>query len=143
MSSEILTHYWALLIAGTLGTALVLFVGWRLRVESPQGQLAAARRQLQQRQRELARAEQVLRKSSRVLARLREHSASIRPSRLQTAEEAVEDARALAKIAHDQVLVAENQMLRVIVEEFPPRRHEALRRRYVRSDSERGRPYSG
>ena len=57
--------------------------------------------------------------------------------------EAVEDARALAKIAHDQLLVAENMLRKVIVEEFPPRRHEPLRRRYLRSDEERSRPYAG
>jgi hypothetical protein len=62
---------------------------------------------------------------------------------LQEASEAVEDARALAKIAHDQLLVAENLLRNVIIEEFPPRRHESMRRRYLRSDEERGRPFSG
>ena len=84
-----------------------------------------------------------MRRSERVLARLEEHADSVRPSQLEAASEAVEDARALAKIAHDQLLVAENMLRKVIVEEFPPRRHEPLRRRYLRSDEERSRPYAG
>lgn len=143
MTPAFLLRYWALLIAGILGIGVSLFVLWRLWLESPRGQLAVARKRLRARMRAMARRERSLRRSERVLARLEEHADSVRPSQLEAASEAVEDARALAKIAHDQLLVAENMLRKVIVEEFPPRRHEPLRRRYLRSDEERSRPYAG
>lgn len=143
MTLEILARNWALLIASVFGGALLLFVLWRLWLQSPRGRLREVRKRLQIRIRALTRAERALRRGSRALASLEARAASISPSRLQAAREAVEDARALAKIAHDQVLIAENLVREVIVEEFPPRRHESLRRRYLRPDEERGKPFAG
>jgi hypothetical protein len=143
MTLEFLSRNWALLIASVLGGSLLLFVLWRLWLQSPRGRLNEARKHLRVRVRESTRAERALRRGSRALASLEERAASIRPSRLEAAREAVEDARALAKIAHDQVLIAENLIREVIVEEFPPRQHESLRRRYLRPDEERGKPYRG
>jgi hypothetical protein len=143
MSLKTLTAYWAPLVASVTGVALVLFVGWRLWLQSPRGQLSVAKSRLRARTQEADRARRVLKKSISVLASLESRSDSVRPSRLQEASEAVEDARALAKIAHDQLLVAENLLRKVIVEEFPPRRHESMRRRYLRSDEERGKPFLG
>jgi hypothetical protein len=143
MSPEIVTRYWALLMAGVLGAGLLLFVLWRVWLQSPHGQLAGARRHLRIRTREANRTQRELQRSSRALAKLQGRATSVRPRQLQVASESVEDARSLAKIAHDQLLIAENLMRKVIVEEFPPRRHEALRRRYLRSDEERGKPFQG
>ena len=143
MSLETLTPYWAPLAASLIGVALLLFVAWRLWLQSPRGQLSAARSRVRARMKEADRARRVLQKSATALERLEARSDSVRPSRLQEASEAVEDARALAKIAHDQLLVAENLLRKVIVEEFPPRRHESMRQRYLRSDEERGKPFVG
>jgi hypothetical protein len=143
MSQEILTAYWAPLMASVTGGALLIFVIWRLWLQSPRGQLAQAKRRVRTRAREADRARRVLEKSTSVLASLDARSNSLRPSRLREAREAVEDARALAKIAHDQLLVAENLLRKVIIEEFPPCRHESMRRRYLRPDEERGKSFSG
>ena len=66
----------------------------------------------------------------------------MKPSRLQAAREAVQDAEALLKIAEDQVLIAENQVRKIIVEEFPPKRHERMRRKYLPEEPENGKPFT-
>ena len=76
------------------------------------------------------------------LESLARRSESVKPSRLQAAQEAVQDAEALLKIASDQVLIAENQVRKIIVEEFPPKRHERMRRRYLPGDAEDGKPFT-
>ena len=143
MSLQTLTAYWAPLAASVIGVALLLFVAWRIWLQSPRGQLSEAKSRLKTREREADRARRVLEKSASVLVSMEARADSVRPSRLQDAREAVEDARALAKIAHDQLLIAENLLRKVIIEEFPPRRHESMRRRYLRSDEERAKPFSG
>ena len=67
---------------------------------------------------------------------------SIRPSSLQEAREKLEDAGALLKIARDRLMVAENQVRRVIFEEFPPARQESLRARYLPQDVVDKRPFT-
>ena len=143
MSPEFLTNNWALVAASVVGVAVLLLVLHRLWLQSPRGELGRARRRLKARHRALGRAENALRRRRKEFERLHARAASVRPRRLEEAGEAVEDARALAKIAHDQLLVEENLVRKVIFEEFPPRRQESLRRRYLRSDEERSRPYSG
>ena len=69
-------------------------------------------------------------------------SESVKPSRLQAARDALEDAEALRKIAADQVLIAENHVRRIIVEEFPPKHHEQMRKRCLPGESDNGRPFT-
>jgi hypothetical protein len=66
----------------------------------------------------------------------------VKPSRLQAAREAVLDAEALLKIAHDQVLIAENRVRKIIVEEFPPKHHGRMRSRYLPGEREDGKPFT-
>ena len=54
----------------------------------------------------------------------------------------MQDAEALLKIASDQVLIAENHVRKIIVEEFPPKHHERLRRRYLPGEGDDGKPFS-
>jgi hypothetical protein len=60
----------------------------------------------------------------------------------QTPREAVQDAEALLKIADDQVLIAENHVRKIIVEEFPPQRHDRMRSKYLPGDRRDARPFS-
>ena len=54
MSLETLTAYWAPLAASVIGVVLVLFVGWRVWLQSPRGQLSIAKRGLRARAQEAA-----------------------------------------------------------------------------------------
>ena len=64
-------------------------------------------------------------------AKLGARADSVKPRHLQEVEEALEDALALAKIAHDQVMIAETRVRELILEEFPPQQHTALRAEYL------------
>ena len=61
---------------------------------------------------------------------------------MSEAKEALQDALALEKIADDKAQVTANQVRRVIFEEFPPTRHEKLRRKYLPEDVRDNRPFS-
>jgi hypothetical protein len=84
MSTEFVSQYWALLAAGVIGTAVALFVLYRL----------------------------------------------------------CADAEALREIAADRVLVARNLVVQVIAEDYPPRRQDALRSRYLPGLQRDYKPFS-
>ena len=142
MTVAYLQQHWALLGAGLLGVAVLLFAAWRAWLDSSRGRLRAARRRLLARQRAAARCLRAGERARSRLERLARRSESVKPNRLQAAEEAVQDADALAKIAGDQVLIAASQLRRIIVEEFPPKRHARLRRRYLPGEGEDGKPFT-
>ena len=131
MTLDLLTRNWALVIASILGTAILLFVLYRLYEASRRGQLNASVRLLRRRKLDAAKAERRLDKSRARLADLQSRAASIKPRLLSEADEAVQDARALQKIADDMVLVAIKQVREVILEEFPPNRQDVLRNKYL------------
>jgi hypothetical protein len=143
MSPEFLIRNWALVAAIVVGFPAVLFVlrkWWR---RTPRARLAATGRRLKLQIREFERAKDSLRTRTKEFEMLQSRADTVSPRRLQKAEEAVEDARAMAKIQYDKLLVAENRVREIILQEFPPRQHESLRPRYLRSDEERGKPYTG
>ena len=73
---------------------------------------------------------------------LEARAGSVQPRRLREAAEAVQDAEALLKIARDQVLIAENHVRKIIVEEFPPKRHDRMRSKYLPGELDDGKPFS-
>jgi hypothetical protein len=137
-----LQQHWALVGASVLGTAVLLFVLWRAWLESPRGRLAAARRHLQAALATARKRQKKLQSLASRLDRLEAAADSVKPVRLRETAEGVQDAEALLKIATDQVLVAENRVRKVIVEEFPPNRHERMRNRYLPGERADGRPFS-
>jgi hypothetical protein len=142
MTLSFLEQHWALVSASIVGTAVLLFVAWRAWLDSPHGRLGIARRHL--RDKCLAQAKQrkaLLRLSSR-LDHLETRADAVKPRALREAAEAVQDAEALLKIAADQVLIAENHVRKIIVEEFPPNRHERMRGRFLPGEREDGKPFS-
>lgn len=76
------------------------------------------------------------------LDRMLQKAEKIRPSELQAAKEALQDARALQKIAEDRLMVAENHVRRIIHEEFPPVKQQKLRARYLPEALPERRPFS-
>ena len=142
MTFEFASRHWALLSASVLGCAIVMFVLWRLWLDSGRGQLWGALRRLRQTKLEARRQRLALENATGALARLQARSESTKPRRVQEATEAVQDAEALLKIAADQVLIARNHVRRIIVEEFPPKRHDAMRYKYLGKEDDAGRPFS-
>ena len=142
MTFDQLQQHWALLGASVLGLAILLFAGWRAWLDSPRGRLHQARKELRTKVREARKHWRAGGRATVRLERLVAKSESVRPSRLQEATDAVQDAQALLKIANDQVLIAENHVRRIIVEEFPPKYHERMRQRYLPGEGEDGRPFT-
>ncbi|MFZ9052212.1 MAG: hypothetical protein ACO22K_04305 [Woeseiaceae bacterium] len=131
MTIDFFSRNWAIVIAGAFGLLIGLFVAYRAYNDSSRGQLRANVIRLKQRYRQLVKAHTAVQGATESLKRLQSRKDSVKPSRLQQAAEAVEDAAALQKIAEDQVLIAENHVRKVILAEFPPKRHEALRKKYL------------
>ena len=131
MTRDFLIRHWALLIAAVLGAFVFLFVLWRLYEASPRGRLGSRVRKLRLRKREAGRAKQRVVAAAAKLARLRSKAETIKPRLVSAADEALQDATMLQKIADDQVLIAIKQVREVIVEEFPPKRHDELRNKYL------------
>jgi hypothetical protein len=142
MDPGFVRNNWALLVAAGLGAAIALVVVYHLIKRSAWGQLRRKLGVLAKARREEARAMRALDKAERLAGRLREKAERAKPRHLREATEALEDARALAKIAHDKVLVAENHVRRVIHEEYPPLRQAGLRARYLPETGRDKRPFS-
>ena len=142
MNAEALQTHWALLLALITGCALLMFAVAVLVNKSARGQLRRRQTALKQERGRLRKAEAVVEKAERQKSRLMSHADGVKPRLLKESVEAVEDARALAKIAADRVLVAENHLRRVITEEFPPTQHGKLRSRYLPDAPEKKRPFT-
>jgi hypothetical protein len=142
MESEFLVSHWGLLAASLLLIAATLHIalsGWQ---RSASGQLRQALATMQEQRRVAAKAADVTEKAESRLDSLRQSRDKVRPSYLQEAKEALQDARALQKIADDRLLVAENHVRRIILEEFPPVKQYKLRNRYLPADARDPRPFS-
>jgi len=139
---EFLTRNWSLAIASVLLSAIALFVLHRIYSDSARGQLRSRLRELATRYRDVDRAQRAAEKAHRKLERLGARVAAVKPRHIDEAREALEDARSLLKIAEDQVLVAENHVRKVIVEEFPPQKQDALRQRHLRRPEDKSKPFT-
>ena len=131
---KLVEAYWAPGLAGLLLAVAALIAAVRLWRTSARGRLAAANRTLKQRCRQAAQSRAALVRAQARVGRLERKSDSVKPRLLEEARGTLADVLALAKIADDQVLIARNRLRHVILEEFPPGRHEALRRRYLGDD---------
>jgi len=131
MTLNYLEQYWALVVASVLATAVLLFVIFRLYQGSARGQLRARVRDLRKCEQQARAAARAADKAASRLARLRDRADSAKPRHIDEVSGLLADAKALHKIALDQVLIAQNHVRKVIVEEFPPKRHDKMRSRYL------------
>ncbi len=142
MDIEFLLSHWGLLAA----TALLLVVAVNIALlswqRSASGQLRHALAAMQEQRRVSANAADATDKAESRLDGLMQARDRVRPSLLQEAREALQDARALQKIADDRLLVSENYVRRIIHEEFPPIKQYKLRLRYLPADVRDPRPFS-
>ena len=133
---------WALAVAAIIGLIIVLIVIAQLIRRSAWGQLRETMRTLDKARQNEAKALRSLEKAERIARRLHDNADRAKPRHLQEAKDALQDARALAKIANDKILVAENHVRRVIHEEFPPLKQEMLRQKYLPEQARDKKPFS-
>lgn len=131
MTLAMLKPYWAPLLALALALMVALVIAVRSVAGSSGSLLAAASARLRQCQREARKAERRCVRMRRRFEGLKARRDAVKPRVLEAAEGAYADAEALLKIRGDQVLVAQNQLRTVIVQEYPPDRHDAMRNRYL------------
>lgn len=142
MDAELLRNNWALALAAVVGLVIALFLFVRVLSASARGQLRRVRKELAADCANLRKATAVVAKAGKQVSKLQRHADKVKPRHLQESKEALEDAKALAKIAHDKVLVSENHVRRVILEEFPPSEHQRLRAKYLPAEPLDKRPFS-
>ena len=142
MTLDVLIRHWALIGASVLGTAVLLFVLYRLYEDSGRGRLRTTVRELRSREQAAKKARSVTHKAASRVERLRAKADKVKPRSIEEAAGSLEDARALQKIADDQLLIARNHVRKIILEEYPPGRQEALRRRFLPTDEADRKPFT-
>ncbi len=142
MNDVVLVNNWALGLAAVVGGLAAITVFVAIIRRSARGQLKRVCAELKKAQKIHRQAARVTEKSDRRLGKLGKNADKVKPRRLQEAEDALQDARALEKIASDQLLIAGNHVRRVIHEEFPPSRQQALRDRYLPTVEQDKGPFS-
>lgn len=142
MSESVLQENWALFAASILVAAVLIYLFATVYRKSSRGQLRANSRRLTRAINASRNVQLDLERATAQLEKLQAKASRVKPRLIAEAEEALADARALLKIANDQVLIAENHVRRVIHEEFPPARHEFLRQKYLPSEKDDGKPFT-
>jgi hypothetical protein len=142
MDSILSQKHWALAAAGLVGGVAVLAILWTVYRRSARGQLRARLREHRRASRAFKAAVKRANRAESRFEKLKARAANVRPSMLEEAKGTLTDARALANIASDRQQVTANRVRQVIVDEFPPSRHERLRRRYLPQDEQDDRPFS-
>lgn len=131
MDFENAQQYWALLAAAAIAAGVLIFVGFRLLQNSSRGRLAAEVGTLRKKEKAARKASRAATRARSKLDKLGGRSESVKPRIVEEARGRLADAEALLKIADDQVLVTRNRVRTIILEEYPPKRHEVMRRRLL------------
>lgn len=131
MSIEDLTRYWALIAASVIGLAIALFVVYRVLQDSRRGRLAGELRQLEERRKARSGALQALDKARARLGRLQARAESAPPRRVEKAQAACREAEEDLRLIDDQLLIVGNRVRTIILEDYPPKRQAAMRRRFL------------
>jgi hypothetical protein len=139
---DLVLENWALVAASVIITALVLQALFVLGSRTPRAMLRRAWGELQAKRHDAAKALRRANRARRQCERLEGRSQSVRPIKLEESRAALSDNEALLNIARDRVLVAENHVRRVIVEHFPPTKHDKLRARYRLGDVPGEKPFT-
>lgn len=142
MDWHILKSNWALAVASIIGSIIVLIVMAQLIRRSAWGQLRETLRALDKARQDEVKTLKSVEKAERIARRLHDNADRAKPRHLQEAKDALQDARALAKIANDKILIAENHVRRVIHEEYPPVKQEVLRQKYLPEPARDKKPFS-
>ena len=133
---------WALAVAGGIGVILALIIIGQLITRTGWGQLRQNLHFLAKARKNEAKAMKAVEKAESIAKRLDENAEQTKPRLLQEAKDALQDARALAKIANDKLMVAENHVRLTILDEYPPDQQEALRKKYLPDPARDKKPLS-
>ncbi len=142
MDWDVLKSNWALIVAAIIGSIIIVIIVIQLIKRSAGGQLRQTLKTLAKARQDEAKARKSVERAERVARRLHENADRVKPRHLQEAKDALQDARALAKIANDKILIAENHVRRVIFEEFPPNKHDAMREKYLPNAARDQKPFT-
>jgi hypothetical protein len=137
-----LQGHWALLLGCALGAILAVVLLWHWLASTSYSRLHRGRKVLRSKRQDLRKANAVVAAAERRVAKLRSRPDREKPRHISEADESLADAQALAKIAYDQVLTAENHLRRIIVEEYPPSKQARLREKYQVSEVPDKRPFT-
>ena len=142
MNLDLLRDNWALATAAAIALvvlvlALVRGLGAsaRVRLRKASGRLAAERGRLR-------KAEAAVERAERRVQSLKARVEKVKPLVLQEAIGKAADQQALARIARDNVLIAEQRLRQIIHEEFAPAKQARLRARYLPESAPDKRPFS-
>ena len=133
---------WALAVAGVVGAVLALVIIGDLITRTSWGQLRQNLHFLAKARKIEAKAMKAVEKAEGIARKLDENAEQTKPRLLQEAKDSLQDARALAKIASDKLMVAENNVRRIILDEYAPVRQEALRKKYLPDAARDRKPVS-
>ena len=142
MGETWIREHWALLGAGMALLAVIVVLLLVLYRRSRRGRLASFARAKKVERRSLDLSINAARKARARLERLEKKAGRVAPKTLDKARGALQDAVRLVEIRKGALQVAENHLRMIIVEEFPPARHEALRKRFGVSQHPDNRPFS-
>ncbi len=142
MTVELLRQNWAITIAAVILMIVAAIIIAAIYRRSAGGQLAQVATGASAARIKLSKAHNAIVEAEKRVSKLQSKAVSVKPRILEEAKLTLQDAKALQKIAHDGVLVANNQLRRVIFEEFPPAKHEALRKKYLPDDKPDANPFS-
>ena len=132
MTRDFVQQNWALILASVLIVAIALFVLYRLLQGSRRGRLAAALNHMRERERALEAATRSVKKAGSRLEKLQGKGDSVPPGQVMAAKDALVEAQETERLLQEQVLVVRNQARLVILEEYPTKDHDAMRRKYLR-----------
>jgi len=142
MDWNFLKSNWALAAASVIGVVAAFFVIVQLISRTGWGQLQVTLKALDKARRQEVKALKSVEKAERIAEQLHENADRAKPRHVQEAKDALSDARMLAKIANDRILVAENHVRLVIHDEYPPVRQEEMRQKYLRDPARDKKPIS-
>jgi len=142
MNDATLASNWALGLAAVVASLVAIVIVAVVMRKSAKGQLRRVHKDLRKALKRKRNATSVVEKCHRRLVKLDANAEKVKPRLLQETKDALQDARALEKIANDKALVAGNHVRRVIHEEFPPSRQQKLRDRYLPNAEQDKGPFS-
>ncbi len=131
MANEVLIRNWALIAALVLGSVVLLFVFWRVYLESARGKVRAGARGLRSHRRNLKAAVKAEAGAFRRLNKLERRADAVKPRVMGAAHGQLEEARARVKIVRDQVQIAQASLRDLIRAEIPPKHQAKIERRYL------------
>jgi hypothetical protein len=139
---DLLRDNWALAFAAAIALVVLLPALVRVLGASASARLRKAAGLLAAERRRLRKAEAAVERAERRVQSLKARVEKVKPHVLQEAIGKTADQQALARIARDNVLIAEQRVRQIIHEEFAPAKQARLRARYLPDAPPDRRPFS-